>query len=82
MAQPDKQGTGPPAAKLASIARQLAMAMELPFVLLASIVAGGLLGYGLDYWLHSRPICMLIGGGLGFVAGIRDLLRRLSKSGA
>jgi len=82
MTQADKPGTEPPANKLATLARQLAMAMELPFVLVASVVAGGLLGYGLDYWLHTQPICMLIGGGLGFVAGIRELLRRLSKSGA
>jgi len=82
MAPPGKPGSEPPAAKLATIARQLAMAMELPIVLLASIMTGGLLGYGLDYWLHTRPICMLIGGGLGFVAGIRELLRRLSKSDA
>jgi F0F1-type ATP synthase assembly protein I len=53
--------------------------MELPFVLLASVVVGGLFGYAVDYELHSRPFGLLIGGALGFAAGIRELLRRLTK---
>lgn len=63
----------------AGVLRQVATAIELPFVLLGSVVAGGLLGYLVDDWLHSRPLGILIGGALGFVAGIRELLRRLSK---
>jgi len=69
-----KRNTGP-----AGVARQLATAMELPFALLASVVVGGLIGYAVDYWLHSRPFGLLIGGALGFAAGIRELLRRLTK---
>jgi len=42
-------------------------------------VVGGLLGYLLDRWLHTRPIIMLILGGLGFYAGLRDVLKRVSK---
>lgn len=63
----------------AGVLRQVATAIELPFVLLGSVVAGGLLGYLVDDWLHSRPLGILIGGALGFVAGIRELLRRISK---
>ena len=55
------------------------MALELPFVLVSAIVVGGLFGYFLDRWLHTRPVFMLILGGMGFDAGVRDVLRRLDK---
>ncbi len=56
------------------------MALELPFVLVSAIVIGGLFGYFLDQWLNTRPVMMLILGGLGFYAGVRDVLRRVAKS--
>jgi len=59
--------------------QQFAMAMELPFVIVAAIAAGGLIGFGLDHWLHTKPIFMLIFGGLGFAVGIRDVLRRTAQ---
>jgi len=61
--------------------RQFAMAMELPFVIVASIAAGGLLGFFLDRWLHTTPTFMLVLGALGFFAGVRDVLRRLPADG-
>jgi len=60
-----------------SFSRQLNLAMELPFVMVGTIVAGGLIGYFLDRWLHTKPILMLVFGALGFAAGLRDVLRRL-----
>lgn len=51
--------------------------MELPFVLVAAVVVGGFLGYLLDHWLHTKPVFLLILGGVGFFAGVRDVLRRL-----
>jgi ATP synthase protein I len=57
------------------------MAMELPFVLVAAVVVGGLIGYFLDRWLHSKPWLLILFGGSGFYAGVRDVLRRLSGSG-
>ena len=77
----DKPGTDSSEKTAGSVARQLATAMELPFVLIGSVLAGGLIGYGVDSWLHIRPFGMLAGGALGFAAGIRELLRRLSKDG-
>ncbi len=56
------------------------MALELPFVLVSAIVIGGLFGYFLDQWLNTRPVMMLILGGLGFYTGVRDVLRRVAKS--
>jgi ATP synthase protein I len=56
---------------------QFAMAMELPFVLAGTILLGGLLGFFLDRWLHTKPIFMLVLGLLGFIGGLREILRRL-----
>lgn len=67
-----------PAEKRAkSFSQQMSTAMELPFVLVGTIVVGGLLGFFLDRWLHTKPFLMLILGALGFFAGVRDVLRRL-----
>jgi ATP synthase protein I len=59
--------------------RQFAMAMELPFILVAAVGVGGVAGYFLDRWLHTKPFLMLIFGTLGFIGGLRDMLRRLNK---
>lgn len=58
--------------------RQIALAMELPFVFVATVVVGGGIGYLVDRWLHTSPVFLLILGGLGFVAGVREILRRLA----
>ena len=71
----------PPAAKDArEFSRQYATAIELPFVLVGTILIGGAIGFFLDRWLHTKPLLMLVFGGIGFAAGVRDVLRRLSKS--
>jgi F0F1-type ATP synthase assembly protein I len=69
----------PAQANAAGLSRQFAMALELPFILVGAIVVGGLLGYFLDGWLHTKPYLLLVFGALGFFGGLRDLLRRLSK---
>jgi len=61
------------------VSRQFGIALELPFVLVSAIVVGGGFGYLLDRWLHTKPIFLLILGGLGFYAGVRDVLRRVSR---
>jgi ATP synthase protein I len=48
--------------------------------MVSAIVVGGAFGYLLDRWLHTKPVLMLILGGVGFYAGLRDILRRLSRS--
>jgi ATP synthase protein I len=63
--------------KSPDFASQPALALELPFTLVGSIVVGGVLGFFLDRWLHTGPWLMLIFGGLGFYAGIREVIRRL-----
>ena len=53
--------------------------LELPFILVAGVLVGGGLGHLVDRWLHKDSLFTLILGGLGFVAGIREVLRRLSR---
>ena len=63
--------------KAKDVSNQAAIAMELPFVLVSAVVVGGLLGYFLDHWIHTKPWLMLVFGAIGFYAGIREVLRRL-----
>jgi ATP synthase protein I len=63
--------------KSADIASQPALALELPFTFVGAIIVGGAIGFFLDRWLHTRPWLMFVFGGLGFYAGIREILRRL-----
>jgi len=58
----------------------LALATELPFLVAAGALIGGLFGYFLDHWLHTKPYLMIILGALGFFVAVRDMLRRLNKS--
>lgn len=69
----------PPKRKTALYARQMALATELPFVLVGATVVGGLVGYWLDLKLGSRPWLLLLLGGIGFYAGLREVMRRLDK---
>jgi ATP synthase protein I len=80
--RPEKPDSPSPIVERAKGAsNQAAVAMELPFVLVSAMVVGGALGYFLDRWLHTKPVFLLILGGIGFFAGVRDVLRRLSGNG-
>ena len=63
--------------KTRRVTNQATLALELPFVLIGTIAVGALLGYFLDHWLHTKPILMFVLGGLGFVGGIREIIRRV-----
>jgi ATP synthase protein I len=67
--------------KSADFASQPALALELPFTFVGAIVVGGAIGFFLDRWLHTSPWLMLVFGGLGFYAGIREVIRRLPGGG-
>ncbi len=73
----NSESTSPVREKAKDISSQAAIAMELPFVLVSAVVVGGLLGYFLDRWLHTRPWLTLAFGAMGFFAGVREVLRRL-----
>jgi F0F1-type ATP synthase assembly protein I len=59
---------------------QAALALELPFTIVGAVLVGGVLGYFVDHWLHTRFIFTLILGGLGFAGGLKEMLRRLAQS--
>lgn len=41
----------------------------------AAIIVGALLGYGADYFLPTSPWGLIVGFGLGFAAGIVNVVR-------
>ncbi len=70
----------PAGKQVQGFSKQIALATELPFVLVAATCVGGGIGYALDHWLHTKPVFMLILGLLGFFGGLRDVLRRLPNT--
>jgi F0F1-type ATP synthase assembly protein I len=77
----EKPAPGEPAVdKAKNFSNQFALAMELPFVLVGAVILGGLIGYFLDRWLHTKMVFTVVLGGIGFFAGIRDILRRFPGS--
>jgi ATP synthase protein I len=84
MALDDKPNTGEPGTpeveKVKKYSTQTALAMELPFTIVGAVLLGGVLGYFLDRWLHTKLIFTLVLGGLGFAGGLKEVLRRLSQS--
>jgi ATP synthase protein I len=79
--QNNTKNSGGAVDKKRGASHQAGLAMELPFTLVAAVLVGGVLGYFLDRWLHTKPILMLVFGGLGFFAGVREVIRRVSASG-
>ncbi|MBN2871596.1 MAG: AtpZ/AtpI family protein [Halothiobacillaceae bacterium] len=47
----------------------------------SSVIAGLVIGFGLDAWLDTAPIFMLVVGALGFVGGMRNARRSLLAMG-
>jgi ATP synthase protein I len=76
---PEKSSSAPesPKKRAKDAGNQVALAMELPFTFVGAIILAGAVGYFLDRWLHTGPWLMIVFGGLGFFAGVREVLRRL-----
>lgn len=53
----------------------MALGMRMASEFVSAILVGGLFGFGFDYWLKSSPIGMMAGLGLGFAAGVMNLIR-------
>jgi F0F1-type ATP synthase assembly protein I len=68
-----------PPKRNAGFLQQFALAMELPIIMVGGVLIGGGLGYLADRSLHSSPALTLVGGLLGFAAGIWDIVKRLLR---
>jgi ATP synthase protein I len=55
--------------------KQIALAFELPFILVGPVVMGGVLGFFLDRWLHTKPLLLIVLGILGVIVGVRDAVK-------
>jgi ATP synthase protein I len=53
----------------------MSLGLKLAGTFASAILVGGLIGYGIDFLAKSSPWGLLIGVGIGFAAGVRDLLR-------
>jgi F0F1-type ATP synthase assembly protein I len=73
----DENETSPIVNKTKQVANDSAIAMELPFTFAGAILLAGGAGFLLDRWLHTKPIFTLVLGAIGFIAGVREVIRRL-----
>ncbi|MBI1220076.1 MAG: F0F1 ATP synthase subunit I [Rhodobacteraceae bacterium] len=69
-----KKSVAPPPAKDEQL-RQADTAWRMVIELVAGLLIGFGIGYGLDAVLHTRPVMLLLFTMLGFVAGVRVMLR-------
>jgi ATP synthase protein I len=63
----------------AGLIRQVALALQLPLMLVAPVCVGAAIGYFVDRWLRTGPAFMIILVMVGFAIGVRDTIRSLSK---
>ncbi len=61
-------------------ARVIGLLGTIPLILAAAPLVGYGLGYLLDRWLHTGWVLRLVFLGLGFVAGVREMLRLLARA--
>jgi len=73
----NEKETSPIVNKTKQVANDSAIAMELPFTFAGAILLAGGAGFLLDRWLHTKPIFTLVLGAIGFIAGVREVIRRL-----
>jgi ATP synthase protein I len=69
-AKPSRAGTGP------ALGRALRVSSEL----LAALLVGTALGWGLDRLLGAEPWFLLAGMLFGFAAGVRSLFRAMNRA--
>jgi ATP synthase protein I len=55
--------------------RDMSNASRLVIDLVSGVIVGLLIGYGLDKWFNTLPLCLIIGLFLGMAAGVRNMLR-------
>ncbi len=61
--------------------RALSQGMQAGIDVLVGLVGGLLIGFGLDDWLGTRPLFLIVFFVLGSAAGIRNAMRDLRRAG-
>jgi F0F1-type ATP synthase assembly protein I len=67
-----------PGKNFSTVAKQVAIAMQIPFSLMVPVFAGGGIGFLLDHWLHTKFLFTIVLGLAGFGIGIREVLKLAS----
>ena len=60
--------------------RTVGLLGSIPLLLAVAPLMGYAIGYYLDRWLHTGWVLRLVFLGLGFVAGVREMLRLLRRA--
>jgi len=58
--------------------KQIALAVELPFMLVGPAIIGGAIGYFVDRWFDTKPWVMVVLGLCGVALGLRDTIKAAS----
>ncbi|QNT77767.1 AtpZ/AtpI family protein [Entomobacter blattae] len=58
----------------------IAFAFRLATEMLSALVVGVAIGWGLDYWLHTKGIFLIIFSFLGIASGVLNIWRLALKS--
>ena len=53
----------------------MARGFRLSSELIAGVVAGAAIGWGIDHWLSTKPFGLIVFFLLGFIAGVVNLVR-------
>ena len=65
---------------MGDVAKQVAIAMQIPFSLVVPIFVGGGIGYLLDRWLRTKFVFIIVLGIVGFGIGLREVLQLASAA--
>ncbi len=80
-ARADGVGDAPPVRPAADIQNRN-QGVRAGTELVSSMIAGGLLGYGLDHWFDTRPVWFMTCLILGIISGFWSLYRNLRDMGS
>ncbi len=80
-AQSAREPKAPPTER-ESMARGMSLAIRIGVDLVAALVIGVAVGYGLDVWLGTLPLFLIVFFVLGSAAGISNVFRTVGGYGA
>lgn len=58
---------------------QVAYALSMGLELISGVIVGLTIGYYLDKWFNTKPICLIIFIILGTIAGFLNLYRKIKQ---